>query len=296
MKDLQEHETPVELEAEVVTAMSLNSQEWDLIERSKHLDELEAAYDKFRRFALRRALAGDWVKFGEGDKQKLELTGAGSERIAVVLGVSFSDFDSWKEEGEDEKGKYYYWWYKCKATMGKRSIVVEGRAGTRDKFFGYAYGNWKDLPDINEGNIRTAARRNCMKEGVKIHMGLRHITPAEGKALGLDLSKVPGWEFKTETKDKKTNGSSSSTKKETKKKAPEGETGKAKIRIEKFWTEARGKWTLNLAEGSDGVTYQTFDKDDAKKLRALEGSMAEISWEKNPKYGMTIQKGGVKAV
>ena len=43
-----------------------------------------------------------------------------------------------------------------------------GRAGSRDKFFGYAHGAYKDLGDVKESDIRMAARRGVIKEGIKM--------------------------------------------------------------------------------------------------------------------------------
>lgn len=189
-----------EQEKEIINApVPVNEDKIDaLIAAAEKIDALGKALDKFRTFVLQRALPGDWVSFKEkgSDEETLELIGAATDRIAAALGVSFVDWRDYKESGNDEKGAWYIWYYECTTTwQGRRIERVTGRAGSRDRFFGMAHGALKPLADVNEGDIRTAARRNCMKEGVKLMLGLRRIPKSAAAKMGLDVSKVRSVEF-----------------------------------------------------------------------------------------------------
>lgn len=169
-----------------------------IIRLAQHSEELGKAVDKLRRFVLQRALPGDWVRFGsEGKPGYLELSGAGSFRIASVLGISWTNWKSWKEQGTDSKGEWMTHWYQCDVLFGSRKIEsVQGRAGSRDKFFGYtSEAGWKELSDVRESDIQVAARRNAMKEGVKVMLGLLHIPEEAANSLGLPSHVVRGHTF-----------------------------------------------------------------------------------------------------
>lgn len=186
---------------EVVPSSELEAFGSDAVQRiialSEQVEPLGKALDKIRTFILGRALPGDFVEFkgDEGGEPYIELVGAGADRIAATVGISFVDWNDWKEAGTDEIGAWYNWYYRCRATFQGRSVEVVGRAGSRDKFFGFAYGKFKDLSEVKEGDIRTAARRNCMKEGVKVMLGLRRIPKSSAATMGLDLSKLKSVEF-----------------------------------------------------------------------------------------------------
>ena len=163
-----------------------------LIAMSEKLDALGAALDKFRTFVLRRALPGDFVAFkGDDGDECLSLTGAAADRVAADLGISFVDWKDYKEAGTDEKGAWYTWWYECTTLWnGRRLERTTGRAGSRDRFFGKKDGEYKALADLNEGDIRTAARRTCMKEGVAIMLGLRKIPREAAIKMGIEVGKI----------------------------------------------------------------------------------------------------------
>lgn len=190
----------VTAETEVISApVPVNEDKVDaLIRAASKIDELGKALDKFRTFVLQRALPGDFVSFKaqDSDEETLELIGAATDRIAAALGISFVDWRDYKESGTDEKGPWYDWYYECTTTwQGRRIERTTGRAGSRDKFFGMAHGQPKNLADVKESDIRTAARRNCMKEGVKLMLGLRRIPKSSAQAMGLDVSKVKAVNF-----------------------------------------------------------------------------------------------------
>ncbi len=154
---------------------------------SNNVDKFVDAKHKIWSAVLRLAKNGDWVVFGEGEKARACLSGAGADRIASSIGISFTNWTDRKEEGEDDKGKWYRYWFECDASFGGRVIKALGRSGSRDKFFGKAYGKLKELSEIDESNIRMAAFHNTMKEGVKILLGLRNIPVDELEKAGIQL-------------------------------------------------------------------------------------------------------------
>src|SRR3990167_2378226 len=123
----------VEQPTEVISTDNLNDDKINaIIHLASRTEELGKALDTIRKFVLARALPGDFVKFGEAGKDGyLELVGAGADRIASALGISFRNFRDWKEAGEDKYGAHYTWFYKCDVDFRGRVIEsVEGRCGT----------------------------------------------------------------------------------------------------------------------------------------------------------------------
>lgn len=180
---------------EVATPADLNKDKFDaLIELSEKIEGAVAAQVKIRTSVLKIAMPGDFVQFDE----KVELGGPGSERIGALIGMSVTNIHDEKEAWEDKHGKAYTWRYIGNIRLGNRTIEkVEGRASSRDKFFGYANGAWKELSDVKESDVRTAARRSLYKEGVKLLLGLRALPANEEflKSIGLDPTKVKKVKF-----------------------------------------------------------------------------------------------------
>lgn len=148
------------------------------------IERFVEAQQKIQKVILRLAKPGDWVIFGE----TACLSGPGTERIAAALGISFGDFKSDKKEGQDKNGKYYTWETTCKAKFGGREIEAVGQCGTRNKFFGRVKGSWRQIDDIDEPNIKMASRRNAMKEGVRLLLGLRNIPIPELQSAGVKFA------------------------------------------------------------------------------------------------------------
>ena len=171
-----------------------------LIALAEQTDKLGAALDKIRLFVLRRAMPGDFVKFGSAKQGfKVEMTGPGAERVAAALGISFTDWKDEKQSWHGENGDAFTWRYWATANLGSRVLeLVEGRASSRSKFFGYENGAWKQIKDVNESDIRTSARRCVIKEGVKLMLGIRSLPFDEKylKEIGLDPSKIKEVGFK----------------------------------------------------------------------------------------------------
>lgn len=178
-------QTKTELEAVLYTAANI--------------DKLVTAQKQIRMALLKLAQPGDWVLFKSEKEEgpgKAELGFAGAMRIGSTLGVDFTNWAASKQIETDKEGvSWYRWEFECDASYRGRVIRVYGRAGSRDKFFGKAYGQWKPIDEIDEGNIKMAGRRAAMKEGVKIHFGLHHMDPIELAKFGIKLENAAGHTF-----------------------------------------------------------------------------------------------------
>ena len=213
----------------------------DQLALAENIGKLVDAQNKIRMTLLKLAQSGDWVVFGDGEKAKAELNFAGAMRIGSTLGVSFLNWSAEKETGTDEKGQWYRWNYECDAVFRGRTVRVYGRASSRDKFFGKARGEFKELHDIDEGNIRQAARRGAMKEGVKVLFGMHHMDPTELEKFGVRMEHAAGVSFKSaETK------------------AEESQT--ATVTVQDVRMKKGDNWTKYTIIDTGGVAYSTFSE------------------------------------
>lgn len=176
----------------------------------KHLDWVATNVDKYVdaknkiwKAVLRLAKDGDWTVFGSGKSEKVCLSGAGAERIASALGISFTNWRERKEVWTDSIGQAYRYWFECDVSFGGRTMHAINRASSRDKFFGREKGEWKSLENIDESNIKMAAYRNVMKEGVKIMLGIRNIPKEEFVKAGISLQSAGGHDFTNNPSDAK---------------------------------------------------------------------------------------------
>jgi len=231
-------------EAGAVVPITGDEQLIALENMAKNADRMIAAKQKIWAACIKITKADDWTVFGSQGKQKAELGHAGAFRYASFLGISFNNWTSEKVSGTDEKGQWYRWDFECDAVFSGRIIRVYGRAGSRDKFFGKEAGAFKELHDVNEGDIKQAGRRNAMKEGVKVLMGLHHMDPKELEAAGLKMGSASGYEFKG-NKEKALEGDAVTTKIESAKKVKEG-------------TGSRGPWKLYIVKSVEGDEFTTF--------------------------------------
>lgn len=284
---------------ETFQPMMEDDQFQNIIRLAQHSEELGKAFDKLRRFVLQRALPGDWVRFGsEGKPGYLELSGAGSFRIASVLGISWTNWKSWKEQGTDPKGGWITWWYQCDAYFGARKIeCVQGRAGSRDKFFGYtSEAGWKELSDVRETDIQVAARRNAMKEGVKVMLGLLHIPEEAAGSLGLPSHVVRGHTFGKNHPPAAAaaEGAKSEGAKEAGQAASNPEHQKAAITI-KDVTVKSGKtgntsWNRFCIISDNDARFTTFDANLAQTAKDAKGSGSQVEIEfTTGQYGNEIK-------
>lgn len=236
---------------------------------AQNIDKIVEAKNKIRAGILKLAQPGDWTLFGEeGKPQKAEIGFAGSQRIGSTLGMSFTNWSSSKERGTDEKGDWFRWEFEADCTWNGITIRVYGRAGSRDKFFGKARGEWKPLHDVDEGNIKIAARRACMKEGVKCQLGLHHMDPDFLKQYGIKLEAAGGHSF--------SNASAQSQDVQT-----------VTVGIEDVTVKKTEKWTKYTIKDSEGVAYTTFSESFAKVAKDCKEfkTKATISFKVDPKYG-----------
>lgn len=163
-----------------------------LVELADNSEKLVNAMNKIRLAIFKLAQPSDWVLFGE----KAEIGFAGANRIATTFGVDYSDFKEKKITGTDEKGDWYRYEFECTVSCKGRTVISYGRAGSRDKFFGKEKGELKKLHDVDEGNVKIAARRSAMKDGVKTMFGLHHMDADYLRENGIKLSSAGGYDFK----------------------------------------------------------------------------------------------------
>jgi hypothetical protein len=182
-----------ELDIVTPTGVELNQNKFQAIMQfAEQTEKIGRALDSIRKFTLNRALPGDWVRHGDN----LNLSGPAAERVISALALmgvsaSFTNWRYWKDTGTDKNGEWFVWFYEADVQIGGLLLEkVQGRAGSRDQFFGYAHGAWKDLADVKESDIRMAARRGVIKEGVKVALGLRSIPVDAAESLGLDPKKI----------------------------------------------------------------------------------------------------------
>lgn len=238
---------------------------------AENIGKMVEAQNKIRMALLSLAQPGDWVVFGEADKARAEIGFAGSMRIGSTLGVSFTDFEARKETGADDIGPWYRWEVECTAHYGGRQVRLYGRAGSRDKFFGKARGIFKKLQDVDEGNIKMAARRAAMKEGVKVLFGLHHMDPEHLKKHGVQLESAGGYSFKDEEQKA-------------------SETSEAKgVKIDTITQKVGDKWTKFTITAA-GVSFGTFDKKLAEIAKSAKdsGGLVDITYKFTEKYGNDI--------
>lgn len=192
-----------EKELDVIHTGAINDERiTSLHDLAMALPQLEKDMDAIQRFVVRRSLPGDWIGFKDrGGDDKVELGFAGALRIARDLGISWIEWTHWKEVGTDDRGPWYTHWFQCTTTYrGRRIEMVQGRAGTRDDFFGTEHKTLKNASDINEGDVKTAARHSCMAEGVKVALGLHRMPKKALIAMGLDVGKIKEVSFESKGK------------------------------------------------------------------------------------------------
>ena len=152
---------------------------------------------------LYRAIAkctvpGDWSTFG----QKGYLTGAASERVARVFGITFSNWRQEKNEWQDEKGEAYRWLYSAEARLGNTILPVEGMCSSRHKLWAERTDDKEGkylLPpsEIDEANVRRAAMTDCIRQGVSRLLGLRGIHVNVLREWGINLENSDKVDFKS---------------------------------------------------------------------------------------------------
>ncbi len=128
---------------------------------------------------MSRTYPQDWTSFGEGDKERVCLSSAGAERVALLFDIRFSDTTYKKEQFTDVYGRGYRYVYEGNAAMGNRVVFAQGIYSTRDKLLGFANDEFKAVENIDERSIQMAAYHIYMGNGVKGLLGLRAIPRPE---------------------------------------------------------------------------------------------------------------------
>jgi len=207
-KEIAESE-PKEETIEIVGGESgIVTKESSIITSKQQLENLAFVAENIEKYVehqkkiletvLKFAEPGDWVTF---NNETAEIGFAGANRIRSPLGISFVNFKMKKIIGKDKLGDYYR--YECEADCIWRGckMTVFNRYGSRDKFFGKAYGEWKQLEEIDEGDIMIAARRGVIKEGVKIQLGLHHMPIEKLQKAGVNIVPGKGYDFTKKPKE-----------------------------------------------------------------------------------------------
>lgn len=231
---------------------------------SKKIEDFGKAVDTIHGAIIKRAFPGGWVCHWKPDvpeeEQVANMGAAEAERIALFLGIQETNWiGPIKEWSEDHKS--YSYRTEADFSFGKRTIHVISSAGTKDKFFGYAYGQWKELEDVREDDIKKASFRGARKDGVRTLTGTRNIPLGKLKQLGLDISRVNivGHSAKMSDTVKKTAGSDGLVWKEIK---------VSSINKKSESKDPKKPWTLWTV--SDGkLTYSMFANPDSKRLQKL---------------------------
>lgn len=116
--------------------------------------------------------AEDWVMFDD----QYELSSAGAERLLKHFPIGFSDIKVEKQEWEDKDGKAYRYVVSGYAEMNDKRVYAEGNYSTRDRFLGRRNKQWRPIEDINENDIRAAARHIFVGQAIRTLLGIRRIS------------------------------------------------------------------------------------------------------------------------
>ena len=260
-----EAEEPEVQETEITT-QEITSDGMDaVIAVAAKMDSFSKAMDTILNHVIRRSYVGDWVCHSKADAKpedmKANIGSAAAERIASFLGIQERNWSGGDKIVYDD-GKAFEWRFDADFGFGKRWVHAIGRASSRDKFFGYANGNWKPLDEVKEDDIRMAAFRNTRKEGVRGLLGLRSIPLAKLQELGFNTANVRMANFSAKMSDAEKKGIAS-----------DGLIYK-EIKVASITKKSESKdpkkpwilWTV-----SDGkIDYGMFSNADGKRLTILE--------------------------
>jgi hypothetical protein len=160
----------------VSTEVSLPFITTDFVEK---FEEAAGLYQsRYLPACLKLTQPSDWVRMGE----RFFLQATGAEKIAIPLGIEWTDVDVHKH---DIGGGHYE--YEVSGVMTskflKRSIWVTGNCDSRDRFL-------TAQPGWDEGSIRKAAMSNFITNGVSRISGIRNPTPEMLGKAGIQPKKV----------------------------------------------------------------------------------------------------------
>lgn len=138
--------------------------------------------ERLLNYAIAATHAGQWQMLGD----KPWPTGPACEAMARRCAVSWDKPEAEKRDTSDEAGPAYSWTYRSRFYLpgGLDSIWAEGHCSSRDQFLGTGVEyTTRELPDVEEGNIRQAAMTNMVVNGVTRLLGVRNLTRERLDAL-----------------------------------------------------------------------------------------------------------------
>lgn len=149
--------------------------------------------EKMMNTALKITTHRDWVN----QSGRPYLVHSGAEKVARLFGITLSDIKTGKVWTEDSKGKYYIYKTTGKASLPGKfdSIEALGTCSQRDKFFGFANGQWRDTIEIDETNVMKASYSNFVVNSITHLLGLRNITWDILEEAKIDVSKIQKVEY-----------------------------------------------------------------------------------------------------
>lgn len=242
----------------------------DTLWLADNIEKLIEANKKIFAVIMKSSYPGDFVAFGKGEKEKIEMVGAGCERVARDVGISFTNRTEKFETFEDEIGHGFRYIYEADAIFRGRIIRVMSIASSRTKFFGKDSGEYKDISEVSRDDVQIAAYRGVFKEGVKAMLGLRRLNRGELEKYGVKIITSGGYDFKN--KDEK---------------AAASET--VAVTISDITFKRAEKWTKFSIKDEEGAVYNTFSETIAKTAKECKesGKVANITFHKD-QYGLAI--------
>ena len=235
-----------------------------MIQVAARVENFAKALDTIYAVIIKRSYEGDWTCHDRQDKpeneRKANMGAAAAERIAAFLGITERNWTARKEKADD--GSSYEWIHEADFTLGSRTIHAVGQAGSRNKFFGFANGEWKPLDEVSEMDVRTASRRAARKCGVRELLGLRNVPLTKLASLGFDLKKVKMVNFTAKLSD-------ADTKATDDKGLVWKEIKIAGVTKDRESKDPKKPWILwKISDGK--IIYQMFGGLDSKRLLKLQ--------------------------
>lgn len=229
----------------------------DTLWLADNIDKIIEAEKKIFMGILKMTSPNDFVAFGKGEKETVELSGAACERISR-LGVSFINWSPVICENlSDEKGDWFRYIYECDATFRGRVHRVMGIVSSRTKFFGKKDGELKELWEVDRESVQKAAFRECKKEGVKSLLGLRHLNRAELEKYGVKVVASGGHDFKSKEE-----------------KAEAAQT--ANIQVAEVLFKKTASWTRFTIKDQAGIAYTTFSRTIGEAAATIRDSKSTV--------------------
>jgi len=134
------------------------------------IDRYVLAQEKIVSAIMKITNQADWID--EGGKPFLQ--GSGAEKVARMMGISWSFLGDMERENLD--GGHVVFRVKGVFRMGERSIEHEGSRSSKDPFFSRAHKADKRIEDIDMSDVQKSAYTNCVGVGICKILGIRNLT------------------------------------------------------------------------------------------------------------------------